>query len=198
MSEASQQLCTLQQMGAQQLDPVGFHYLEALSTRANAHQGKVKDLLEVKLAVALDTYKSRLETRETPHRAVPATPPFAQQALRDLVHQLAQHGAVPASSALRETGSPRPELKSVKQFRNTWSKLSVNKQVKQALSQAPKHAGPLNSHMVALRSLALMRDISPDYLNRFMTHIDTLLCLEQGDKGMPSSEKPKSTRTRAQ
>ena len=59
-----------------------------------------------------------------------------------------------------------------------WSRLSAEKQVVQALGQAPKNAGPINSHVVALRSLALMRDISPDYLNRFMCYADTLLCLD--------------------
>jgi AcrR family transcriptional regulator len=75
-----------------------------------------------------------------------------------------------------------PELKTIRNFRNTWSKLSVEKQVTQALEQAPANAGPINSHMLVLRSLALMRDISPDYLNRFMTYADTLLCLDQGEK----------------
>jgi hypothetical protein len=40
-----------------------------------------------------------------------------------------------------------------------------------------------------LRSLALMRDISPDYLNRFMSYADTLLRLDQGEKEKPSSPK---------
>ena len=59
----------------------------------------------------------------------------------------------------------------------------------QALEQAPKNAGPINSHALLLRSLALMREISPDYLNRFMSYADTLLCLEQCDKEKP--DKPK-------
>jgi hypothetical protein len=37
--------------------------------------------------------------------------------------------------------------------------------------------------MLVLRSLGLMRDISPDYLNRFMAHVDTLLYLEEAGKG---------------
>jgi hypothetical protein len=83
------------------------------------------------------------------------------------------------------------ELKAIRQFRNTWSKLSVDKQVAQALDQAPKNAGPINSHMLVLRSLALMRDTSPDYLNRFMSYVDTLLCLDQGDaKSKPVPKKP--------
>jgi hypothetical protein len=37
-----------------------------------------------------------------------------------------------------------------------------------------------------------MRDISPDYLNRFMGYIDTLLCL---DEAALSKATPKKTAT---
>jgi hypothetical protein len=43
--------------------------------------------------------------------------------------------------------------------------------------------------MLVLRSLALMRDISPDYLNRFMSYADTLLCLDQCEKEMAGKPK---------
>ena len=59
----------------------------------------------------------------------------------------------------------------------------------QALGQAPANAGPINSHMLVLRSLALMRDISPDYLNRFLSYADTLLCLDPGEKEKPAAAK---------
>jgi hypothetical protein len=55
----------------------------------------------------------------------------------------------------------------------------VQKQVSKAMAQAPQNAGPINSHMLVLRSLGLMRDASPDYLNRFMVYVDTLLCLDE-------------------
>ena len=83
----------------------------------------------------------------------------------------------------------RRELKTTRYFRNTWSKLSVEKQVTQALEQAPKNAGPINAHMLMLRSLALMREISPDYLNRFTSYADTLVCLDQGVKEKQVSAK---------
>jgi hypothetical protein len=99
-----------------------------------------------------------------------------------LVRQLEQHSPGNADVHMAENIGPRSELKAIRNFRNTWAKLSVDKQVAQALEQAPKNAGPINSHMLVLRSLALMRDVSPDYLNRFMSYADTLLCLDQGEK----------------
>ncbi len=173
----------LRQDGAHQFDPVRFHYLEALAHRASAHQGRVKHILDGKLAAAVQNYRARLEHAENATQDTPTPTPHADsrcETLGDLVRYLAQHAPAAASA----------ELKSVHYFRDTWSRLSAEKQLTQALVQAPKNAGPINSHVVVLRSLALMRDTSPDYLNRFMSYVDTLLCLDQGDKPAPPAAKP--------
>ena len=98
--------------------------------------------------------------------------------LAELARHMAQHAPDNPKTSQPGGHSTRPELKSIRYFRNTWSKLSAEKQVTQALLQAPKNAGPINSHMLVLRSLAMMRGISPDYLNRFMSYADTLLRLD--------------------
>lgn len=117
-------------------------------------------------------------------------------ALGALVRQLAQHAPENAGVPQQVNAGAPVELKALRNDRNTWSKLSVDKQVRQALDQAPANAGPINSHMLVLRSLALMRDIAPDYLNRFMAYADTLLCLDQGEKEKPAApKKPPSART---
>jgi hypothetical protein len=138
--------------------------------------------------------------------------PGPSATLRDVVRQMTPHAASPVDTGF-EGGfhggvGLRPELNATRYFRQTWSKLSVDKRVTQALAQAPKNAGPINSHRLVLRSLALMRDISPDYLNRFTSYVDTLLCLEQCGKkekqapahqatDVQSSKKTKSRRARA-
>ena len=67
----------------------------------------------------------------------------------------------------------------------------------QALNQAPKNAGPINSHMLVLRALTLMRDISPDYLNRFTSYVDTLLALNQTEMKKPVPAKKATPRAAA-
>lgn len=111
-----------------------------------------------------------------------------------LVRQLEQHSPGNADVRWEGNGGSRFELKTIRRFRNTWSKLSADKQVTQALELAPKNAGPINSHMLVLRSLALMRDISPDYLNRFMSYADTLLCLDQCEKEKPVRGRPRPSK----
>lgn len=181
--DLSGELEGLRLAGAEQYDPVYFHYLQALAHRAANHRGQAKRLLDARLAQALQALRGRFERlrREAQH----AIASQEKGALRELVAYISQHapeqGDASVDGGLSSAAGTCPELKSVRHFRNTWAKLSAHKQVVKALGQAPKNAGPINSHMLVLRSLALMRDISPDYLNRFMSYADTLLCLDQSD-----------------
>lgn len=193
--------------GARQLDPAGLHYIETLSRRASAQQGRVRQLLDEKIGLAARALVERLNRAATPAPGAdaPTMPARARESLRDLISSMAHDRSQPPSPGANGHIARRPELKSVQNFRNTWSKLSVDKQVTQALARAPKNAGPLNSHLVALRSLALMRDISPDYLNRFISYVDTLQRLDQSERellpphratpaGKDSAKKPRANR----
>lgn len=199
MSEPAQdlsaQLAGLRLAGADQYDPVTCHYLQVLLERAARHQGQIKRLLDARLAQALQTLQGRFEqAQRDAQQAIASQEKSAPRAsLGELARYIAQHAPEQVDASLdgasRSAAGSRPELKSVRQFRNTWSKLSVDKQVAKALGQAPKNAGPINSHMLVLRSLALMREISPDYLNRFMSYADALLCLDQCDQARPNQAK---------
>lgn len=128
--------------------------------------------------------------------------PTALAALSALAAGVAQHadpadpadpaGPAPANAHGPQHG-PHPaatdELKSLRYFRDTWAQLSVEQQLTEALAQAPENAGPLNSHRLVLRALEHMRDVSPDYLKRFMAYIDALLWLEQTDGAALPAEK---------
>lgn len=222
------QIDSLRTAGADQFDPMRLHYIEVLAKRGMAHQGRVKRMLDARLAQALAAFKERFEqaqceARETIARTTPQYPqaaddlqrffvasdfkglrrfvatlePSGQRAsLGMLVRQLEQTSSENADVPLAGNAGARVELKTIRRFRNTWSKLSADTQLTQALAQAPKNAGPINSHMLVLRSLALMREISPDYLSRFMSYADTLLCLDQGEKEkLGNAKKPPGTKT---
>ena len=215
------QISALRLLGVDRFDPVRFHYLEALSQRVAAHQGRVKPILETRLASAMaslqqDFEQKRLQAKKAVDELSLAHPdaaaalrrqldsgevggvmrsvavharPAQAASLRDLVRALAQQSSESVEVGLHVDASWRPELRTARHFRNTWSKLSVDRQLKKALGQAPKNAGPVNSHMLVLRSLAMMREISPDYLNRFMSYADALLCLEHGATAQQASIK---------
>lgn len=73
------------------------------------------------------------------------------------------------------------ELKSVRRFRESKAKLDADRLVTRAIEECPENAGPLNPQKLVIRSLSAMRTLSPHYLNRFVSYIDTLLWLEQVD-----------------
>jgi hypothetical protein len=90
---------------------------------------------------------------------------------------------------------PGGELRSVRGFREAWSRHSAEDEVSEAVQRGPDNAGPLNSHRLVLRTLALMRDLSPDYLRRFMLQADALLWLEQAQpqsRAKPPVAKPRA------
>ena len=91
--------------------------------------------------------------------------------------------AIEPEIALDDATDSATELKAIRYYRDTWLQLSVEQQLTAAQAKAPENAGPLNSHALVLRALQRMRDSSPDYLSRFMSYADALLCLEQRDKG---------------
>jgi hypothetical protein len=68
-------------------------------------------------------------------------------------------------------------------LRTVWSKVSAERQLRESLEQVPKNAGPLNSSSLVHRSLSLMRELSPGYLQQFLSYVDALSWMEQLNGG---------------
>jgi hypothetical protein len=77
---------------------------------------------------------------------------------------------------------PNSELRSFHIFRKTLAKLYASELATHAIEDRPDNPGPLNGQMLATRCLSAMRKLSPSYLNRFVTYIDTLLWLQQTER----------------
>ena len=88
------------------------------------------------------------------------------------------------------------EMASVRRFRESWSRIAAEDQVEQSVGRGPANAGPMNSHMLVLRSLALMRKLSPDYLQRFLSHVETLLWLDQANQTFALAKTKPARRSR--
>jgi len=187
---------SLRVAGAARFDAVGWHYIETLAERSGGHSGPAQALLNEKLNKALVQFKRRLDAAPQPSSTAlqaPSPSPFAALLSDMSRHAPAVQGslAAPAGPALKTTAW-RAESPKVQQFKKQLSQISVQKQVRQAIAQAPQNAGPINSHMLVLRSLGLMRDASADYLSRFMAHVDTLMCLEETGKASAPAKKASS------
>lgn len=85
--------------------------------------------------------------------------------------------------------SANAELKSIGAFRETWNRQHADQLVDTSVNQGPKDAGPLNPERLAIRSLSAVRNISPHYLKRFVSYIETLMWLQQLESQTNSSRK---------
>jgi hypothetical protein len=104
----------------------------------------------------------------------------ARSPLAELNAYIATRAPTPAATDPgTRAGGPWPELRSARRFREAWERLGAEDAVDLASQRAPDNAGPLNSHMLVLRTLGLMRELSPHYLRRFLSHTETLLWLDQ-------------------
>ena len=185
-SDAMALLQPAQAAEAAQLDPVGWHYILVLAERTRTQTGPAQALLQAKLNTAVAQLQLRLAKPQTPSTLPSSLAPSPLSALlQDMAAPSAQRPWSPS-------GHGRLDNPRVEQFRQQLGKISVQKQVSQAIAQAPQNAGPINSHMLVLRSLGLMRDLSPDYLNRFMSYVDTLLILEDSGQSKPATKKPQA------
>ena len=190
-SDALALLQPAQATEAAQLDPVGWHYILVLAERTRNQTGPAHALLQAKLNTAVAQLQLRLAKPQTPSTLPSSQTPSPLSAL------LQDMAAPSAQRPLSPSGHGRLDNPRVEEFRQQLGKISVQKQVTQAIAQAPQNAGPINSHMLVLRSLGLMRDLSPDYLNRFMAYVDTLLILEDSGQSKPASKKPQAKGQRA-
>lgn len=192
-AEFAARLEKLRADGVDRKAPLAFARIEAVARRALDQAPPIRTVLLARLNSRIDalgaTPSLKLEAAATPSAAPPAptADATAPGPLAALLDYIARHaGSLPAAHSApsprprRSTGAA-PELKSVAYFRQTWSRLSTEQQLTQTLAQAPANAGPMNSQHLVLRALESMRDISPDYLQAFMSYVDTLIWLEQAD-----------------
>lgn len=82
---------------------------------------------------------------------------------------------------LLQAGQPR-ELAAASGLREHSARRQANRVLAQALRDIPPNSGPLNPQRLAVDSMAVIAELSPRYLNRFVAYIDTLLWLEQAGK----------------
>lgn len=169
---------SLRAEGAQQHNPVRFRYLEVLAERLPAQPQAVQKVLADRLHAAVLDYAGRARpvVPPTPAAAAATTAPSP---LAQLNRDLSARAQADADSVLMGGDTSASDMKSVRRFSEVWSKISAEQQAAQAFSRGPENAGPLNAHRLMLRSLALMQNLSPDYLRHFLSQMDSLLWLEQ-------------------
>ncbi|WP_370641257.1 DUF2894 domain-containing protein [Achromobacter sp. MY14] len=177
--------------GADQADPVRFCFLQAMARRAAVLDGPARQLLDEKLAGHLNAYAQLLDAEPDanadvePEAGADAEPDAEPSALAGLLAYLADPSLNTPDGepdwnrdalGLREA---YPDVQMLEYFRAVWSRVSADRQVRQSQQQVHKNAGPLNSNQLVHRALSLMRELSPGYLQQFLSYTDALMWMEQ-------------------
>jgi hypothetical protein len=164
------------EQNADRLSPTRFHFIEALERRAAGYDGEARRILDDRLSKLLETYAENLAiAASNVDHADSTTGAPVRGALGGLIDHITNDAALRPSSF--------PTLEALDGFRKIWSEVRTDSQVRQSLEQVPANAGPLNSGNLVHRSLKLMRELSPGYLQQFLSYIDTLSWLEQMNAG---------------
>ncbi|HDR9504627.1 TPA: DUF2894 domain-containing protein [Burkholderia cepacia] len=179
------------EQGADRLDPVRFLRIDALERRAAALEGNARGLLDARLATLIEGFAAVVARVDEAKAAAGDTAQAADGAagrgpsLAALVERLGR-------DAQADRRGLDPEL--VDYFRTMWSKVRTEQQYRQSLDQVPRNAGPLNSNSLVHRSLATMRELSPEYLQQFLSYVDALAWLEDlaGGGAQPEKEAPRA------
>ena len=168
--------------GADQLDRVRFCFIEALHRRAAGQTGEARRILDARLGELIAAYAEDVDRTTATSDASDAKAP-ADSALAALLRDIAGRQRTDVGKAADGGSGPHPralpELKILEDVRDTWSRVSAEKQLRDALDKVPVNAGPLNSSSLVHRSLLLMREVSPDYLRQFLSYVDALSWLER-------------------
>lgn len=170
---------------AEKRDVAGWHFIEALARRAAECPLRCRAAILRRLARALDDHESRMaRAAAAMHNAG-----FQPQAAKSLMMPLLEALNAPSNATTPDTPPLRQDLKAVRHFRRSWARLHTERQLAQALTQAPENAGPLNSQHLLLQAMTRLRGFSPDYLEAFIGYADALLWLEQAGATLEAAKK---------
>ncbi|WP_454694991.1 DUF2894 domain-containing protein [Achromobacter aegrifaciens] len=190
--DARAMLDAWRETGADRLAPVRFQFMDALQRRAAAQDGQARKLLDGRLAALIQAYEAELDgasaealedagesADESAQAGATAPAPAACEPgpLAALAAYMADPG--PDARGAADLRASYPELEVLEYFRGVWSRVSADRQVRQSQEQVHKNAGPLNSNQLVHRALSLMREVSPGYLQQFLSYTDALMWLEQ-------------------
>jgi hypothetical protein len=202
-SRAHAMLDAWREQGADRVDHVGFRLIEAMGRRGVGQNGEVQRVLENKLSELIRLYSDAVanaapkagesaNVNANANETLRHKPPRSSLgALTDYIASHARAACGDSHGTKRITPQPSayPELPVLDDFREIWSRLSTQRQLRQSLAQVPGNAGPLNSSSLVHRSLSLMQAVSPGYLQQFLSYVDALSWMEQMHAILPA-DKP--------
>lgn len=202
LAQIEQCLAELKSNGHHFFDPVRYHHAEQLANKARVAREPVQAIIFDKVQRVLDTYQSDLKAVEENACRLPrrsTTKPLLYElnntlntrhrrttnknAADTITEQLLEkEDSTLADAGFHSTNQQQPnELQAYTEYRKSRKQFETDKLVDAIVSNQSEELGPLNPEKLLIRSLESMRELSPHYLNRFVSYIDTLMRLEQAE-----------------
>lgn len=167
-------LAAWRESGADRIDPVRFRAMEALARRAQRYAGPARRVLDARLAALADEYGDTVRRAAgkagKPDSDPGAGPDPTPGALAALVARIRANAPADDTDGVARLGE---------YFRETWVRVRARRELRHSVERVPENAGPLNSSHLVQRSLSLMGEVSPDYLQHFLAYVDALSSLER-------------------
>ncbi len=183
-SAALTQLQAWRESGADRCDPPRFELIAALAQRAQRYAGSAREQLDARLSRLTDAYALLVAVEV----AEPAATTSVESPLQSLLQQL-QADPLQYQLPLSTSDAPAGEndsgegteavlMPALDEFQQLWSRIRIDSLLRQCLDSLPEDAGPLNSSVLTYRAMALMQELSPEYLQHFIAYVDVLTWME--------------------
>lgn len=183
-SAALAQLQAWRENGADRCDPPRFELIAALAQRAQRYAGSARAQLDTRLSQLTDAY-AQLVAVEV---AKPAATTSVESPLQSLLQQLEadplqyQLPLSTANAVVSDSdsgdGNDTALMPALDEFQQLWSRIRIDSLLRQCLDSLPEDAGPLHSSVLTYRAMALMQELSPEYLQHFIAYVDVLTWME--------------------
>lgn len=185
-SAALAQLQAWRESGADRSDPPRFELIAALAQRAQRYAGSARAQLDARLSQLTDAY-AQLVAVEV---AKPAATTSVESPLQSLLQQLevdplqyqlplnTANAVVIDSDSDSGEGNDTALMPALDEFQQLWSRIRIDSLLRQCLDSLPEDAGPLHSSVLTYRAMALMQELSPEYLQHFIAYVDVLTWME--------------------
>ena len=151
-----------------------FKAVEQLATKTAYHEDDKPGILAV---------LTREILRPSGHDEFAAKPSLEEELRQQELELMQSIGSATGGGANGTEHDQQPdgrgELNAMRTFRQSLRKRHSEQRVTRAIQQGPENPGPLNVQALVIRSLSLMRNLSPSYADRFVSYMDTLLWLQK-------------------
>lgn len=187
-------LDTWRESGADRIDPVRFRTMAAMARRAEGYTGAARRVLDDRLAALIAAYGDAVRAAAGATGAAGATD--REPAVRSSGER--KSGDLAALVAELRTHARADDTADVahlsEYFRDTWVRVRARRELRHSAERVPENAGPLNSNHLVQRSLSLMGEVSPGYLQQFLTYVDGLASLEAlvAPASVPARDAPQT------